>query len=152
MHVFMFVLGWLTLTAALLCLAWQTWCVGRWLYRNVYLMHPTYGEADRYARKYLIKPCKLWEETPPLMWEGRLAGVRFHETPLVKIGRPHTTARATKASSWAVQEAARMSVPILPFSRSAPLTTPTIPAGQHSPFAVRQDVLPDGEKTPVSDA
>ena len=57
----------LTALAAYLSLAWQIWCAGRWLYRNVYLMHPTYGEADRYARKYLIKPPPhpLWVTTEP---------------------------------------------------------------------------------------
>lgn len=44
--------------------AWLLYFAGRWLYRNVYLQHPTYGEADRYARRYLIKPSKLWPKTP----------------------------------------------------------------------------------------
>ena len=94
-------------------------------------------------KAYLREPCKLWEESVE----------RAVQIPTYRsLGRPRTTARRTRGASSAVQEAARMSVPIVPFSRSAPLTMPIIPAGQHSPFAVRQDVLPDGEKTPVSDA
>jgi len=125
----------LTALAAYLSLGWHLYCAGRWLYR---WLHPWNEEVDARAREYLVKPHPLWEM-------DRSFG------PLAPGKRP-TTARVTRASSWAVQEAARMSVPILPFSRSVPLTTPTIPAGQHSPFAVRQDVSPDGEKTPVSDA
>jgi hypothetical protein len=66
----------LTALAAYLSLAWQIWCAGRWLYRNVYLMHPTYGEADRYARKYLIEPHPLWPIVPlTLAKEGRQIGI-----------------------------------------------------------------------------
>ena len=126
----------LTALAAYLSLGWVIWCAGRWLYRNVYLMHPTYGEADRYARKYLIKPHPLWEAKEAADWAGK---------------RP-TTASHTKGGSLVAQKVDCTIAPILPFSRSAPLTTPTIPAGQHSPFAVRQDVSPPSDGTPAQGA
>jgi len=60
MHIFMFVLGWLTLTAALLCLAWQTWCAGRWLYR---WLHPWNEAVDARFKAYQhYKPHPLWPE------------------------------------------------------------------------------------------
>ena len=139
MHVFMFVLGWLMLTAALLCLGWQIWCAGRWLYR---WLHPWNEAVDAKAREYLVKPCKLW---PPGLG---LEAQRTVEAP----GKRPTTARATRIARSDALEPEPMTAPILPFSPSARRTTWTRPAGQHSPFAVRQDVSPDGEKTPVSDA
>jgi len=158
MHVFMFVLGWLMLTAALLCLGWQIWCAGRWLYR---WLHPWNEAVDAKAREYLVKPHPLWTGGSLPRW-GELKGktIEIQElsspttaaTPTLAAGRPPTTARATKALSSDAQGVGSI-IPPIPLSwRLGQPTTPTIPAGQHSPFAVMQDVLPDGEKTPVSDA
>jgi len=113
--------------------AWHLFFAGRWLRRR---LHPWNAEVDARARAYLVKPCKLWEETPP---------------PLAP-GKRLITASGTMVPSSDALEAEPTIAPILPFSRSAPLTTPTIPAGQHSPFAVRQDVSPPSDGTPAQGA
>jgi len=43
---------------AYLCLVWQIWCAGRWLYR---WLHPWNEAVDARAREYLVKPHPLWE-------------------------------------------------------------------------------------------
>jgi len=109
--------------------AWLLFFAGRWLYR---WLHPWNEEVDARARAYLREPCKLWEEAAP--------------------GKRPTTTRATTLSNLDAQEA-DCTIPPIPLSwPSGRRTTWTRPAGQHSPFAVRQDVSPDGERTPVSDA
>ena len=125
----------LTALAAYLSLGWHLYCAGRWLYR---WLHPWNEEVDARAREYLVKPHPLWEM-------DRSFG------PLAPGKRP-TTARATTLSNLDAQEA-DCTIPPIPLSwPSGRRTTWTRPAGQHSPFAVRQDVSPDGERTPVSDA
>ena len=132
--------------------AWLLYFAGWWLYR---WLHPWNEAVDARAQEYLIKPHPLWETEAGQEWLRRVTtwpSPTTAATPTLAAGRPPTTARAIKAPSSDALEAEPTIAPILPFSRSAPLTMPIIPAGQHSPFAVRQDVLPDGEKTPVSDA
>jgi hypothetical protein len=131
----------LTALAAYLSLAWQIWCAGRWLWRRLW---PTFSEqVDARFKPYLRQPCKLWAEDVE-----KAVQIRAYHSP----GKRRTTASPTTDSSSDAQEAEPMTAPILAFSRLAPSTTATSPAGRRSPFAVRQGASSDGEKTPVSDA
>ena len=130
----------LTALAAYLSLAWQIWCAGRWLYRNVYLMHPTYGEADRYARKHLINPLTLEEVEEAL---------HIPQTPSsLRAGLPTTESPITDSNSDA-PVVASTAASIL---ASSPLDPPTMDAGPVEwslTSADPLDVSLAGERTPA---
>jgi len=86
MHILLFTIGWLALTAALVSLAWHLLCAGRWLYR---WLHPWNEEVDARAREYLVKPHPLWTGGP-LPRRGELKG-KMIETQ--ELSAPTTVAQ-----------------------------------------------------------
>ena len=159
MHIFLFTILWLVLTAALLSLAWHLFCAGRWLYR---WLRPWNEAVDARAREYLVKPHPLWTEDTAMAqrreaWAmGSPGGSCLKEGKTVVLppetGKRRITVAHIKAdSSDALGADSMMGPPPLSWP-SARNIMPTSPAGQQSPSADQQGVSTGGDPTPAQDA